>query len=212
VRSKFERCLRHVQAALLAAGVVNAGCGDDQATSIGPMTTVAGSSAPSVAGSGSAGTGGAPSAAGSGGANTAGAPSTAGSSGSIAAGDEDAGAQPGAATGKLSFANDIFPRVIRNKCSACHNDAPSFGGLALFPGPEMAYGNLVGVPSGTEEDFKCKGSGLMRVQPGDPEKSLMYLKLINPPCGSRMPPAAFGQATEEQVNLVRQWILDGAAP
>ena len=52
----------------------------------------------------------------------------------------------------------------------------------------------------------------MRVKPGDPEHSLLYLKLTLPPCGSKMPPAAFTQATEEQVSLVRQWIADGAAP
>jgi hypothetical protein len=118
-------------------------------------------------------------------------------------------AAPGA--GKLSFANDIFPRVIRLKCGACHNDAPSFGGLAFFPA-DMAYANLVGVPSGNEETFKCRGSGLMRVQPGEPDKSLLYLKLTNPPCGSKMPPGMFGMATPEQIELVRQWILDGAAP
>lgn len=117
------------------------------------------------------------------------------------------------ATGKLSFANDVFPKLIRTKCGNCHNDAPSFGGLAFFPGgPEFAYMNLVGVPAGSDEKFKCKGSGLMRVAPGDPEHSLMYLKLAMPPCGSKMPPAAFGNATPEQIELVHQWIVEGAAP
>lgn len=132
------------------------------------------------------------------------------------------GAQPAAAgaagaaasTGKLSFATDIFPKVIRSKCSACHNDAPSFGGLAFFPGgPEFGYMNLVNVPAGNDEKFKCKGIGLMRVAPGDPEHSLMYLKISGaPPCGNKMPPGMFGTATPEQIELVRQWIMEGAAP
>jgi hypothetical protein len=124
-----------------------------------------------------------------------------------------AGAAGGAPAGKLSFANDVFPKVIRSKCSACHNDAPSFGGLAFFPGgAEFAYANLVGVPSGDKPEYQCAGSGLNRVQPGEPEKSLIYLKLTLPPCGGKMPPPAFGTTTPEQQELVRQWIADGALP
>jgi mono/diheme cytochrome c family protein len=125
-----------------------------------------------------------------------------------------AGSAAGAAgSGKLSFANDVYRKVVLSKCGNCHNDAPSFGGLAMFPGgPETAYKNLVGVPSGKEEGYLCRGSELNRVEPGNPEKSLMYLKLTAPPCGGKMPPAAFGTTTQEQVDLVRQWILDGAAP
>jgi hypothetical protein len=142
---------------------------------------------------------------------------TAGASGgSAGASGSQAGAAgaAGAGTGKLSFANDIFPKLIRSKCSACHNDAPSFGGLAFFPGgPEVGYMNLVGVPAGNEETFKCRGIGLMRVAPGDPEHSLMYLKLSGaPPCGNKMPPGMFGMATPEQIEMVRQWIMEGAAP
>ncbi|HET8938401.1 MAG TPA: hypothetical protein VFN67_33385 [Polyangiales bacterium] len=138
---------------------------------------------------------------------------SAGASGAHAGATGAAGAA-GAGNGKLSFANDIFPKVIRSKCSACHNDAPSFGGLAFFPGgPEVAYGNLVNKPAGNEETFKCKGIGLMRVAPGDPENSLMYLKIsARPPCGNKMPPGMFGTATPEQIELVRQWIMEGAAP
>jgi uncharacterized membrane protein len=113
----------------------------------------------------------------------------------------------------VSFAADVYERVMRVRCISCHSDAPSFGGLAFFPGgATFAYGNLVSVPAGAEPAYQCKDSGLMRVKPGDPEHSLLYLKLTNPPCGSKMPPAAFTQATQEQVELVRQWIMDGAAP
>jgi mono/diheme cytochrome c family protein len=118
----------------------------------------------------------------------------------------------GAAGSTLSFAKDIYERVIRVRCANCHNDAPSFGGLAFVPGAATAYGNLVGVPAGSEPTYLCRDSGLLRVKPGDPEHSLLYLKLTMPSCGSKMPPAAFGQVTEEQVSLVRQWIADGAPP
>jgi uncharacterized membrane protein len=114
--------------------------------------------------------------------------------------------------GKLSFATDVYEPVIRKRCSACHTDAPSFGGLAFFPGAALAYTNLVGVRAGAAEGNLCRDSGLLRVQPGDPDHSLIYLKLTKPPCGSQMPPAAFAPPTQEQVELVRQWIADGAAP
>jgi uncharacterized membrane protein len=112
---------------------------------------------------------------------------------------------------KLSFATDVYEAVITKRCGNCHNDAPSFGGLAFFPGgAAAAYANLVDVPAGTEDGYLCRASGLVRVKPGEPEASLIYLKLTNPPCGSRMPPAAFGTPTAEQVELVRKWIADGA--
>ena len=122
------------------------------------------------------------------------------------------GGAPAAGSGKLSFATDVYEMVIRRRCSACHNDAPSFGGLAFFPSAAMAYSSLVDVPAGSAEANQCKNSGLVRVKPGDPEHSLMYLKLTKPPCGSQMPPAAVAQPTPEQVELVRKWIADGAAP
>jgi hypothetical protein len=115
--------------------------------------------------------------------------------------------------GKLSFATDVYELVIRKRCSACHTDAVSFGSLQLFPGgAAAAYANLVGMPAGPAEGNLCRDSGLVRVQPGDPDKSLIYLKLTKPSCGSQMPPAAFAQPTPEQVELVRKWIADGAAP
>lgn len=192
VRWTFERGFRHATIALLIAVGLSAGCaegvGSSQA-SMGAAGSQAGQMAMGVAGSSGS------------------AAASAGLAGALA----QAGTA-GAPTGKLSFANDVFPTVIRSKCGACHSDAPSFGGLAFFPGAETAYANLVGVPAGNEETYKCKGSGLLRVQPGDPDKSLIYLKLTNPPCGSKMPPGMFGTATPEQVDLVRRWIVEGAAP
>jgi hypothetical protein len=130
----------------------------------------------------------------------------------LAAGSAAGQSGGGAAGGKLSFATDVYDAVIRARCAACHSDAPSFGGLAFFPGAAMAYASLVAVPAGPAEANLCRDSGLLRVQPGDPERSLLFLKLTQPPCGSKMPPAVYPQATEAQVSLVRQWIADGAAP
>jgi uncharacterized membrane protein len=132
--------------------------------------------------------------------------------GTAAAGAARQAAAAGGSASAMSF-SEVYDRVIRVRCGACHNDAPSFGGLAFFPGgAATAYANLVGVPAGQEQTYRCKDSGLLRVKPGDPEHSLIYLKLTAPPCGSKMPPAAFGTVSDEQVELVRAWIAAGAAP
>jgi hypothetical protein len=116
------------------------------------------------------------------------------------------------AAGKLSFARDVYDAVIRARCAACHSDAPSFGGLALFPGASTAYANLVGVPAGAAEDHLCRASGLLRVQAGEPERSLIYLKLTRPSCGGLMPPAVLPSATPAQIELVRQWTRTAQRP
>ena len=47
------------------------------------------------------------------------------------------------------------------------------------------------------------------VVPGDPDISLLYRKLTeDPPCGSRMPPAA--PFTASEVGRVHEWIANGA--
>lgn len=183
----------HAPAALLAASVLLA-CASEGSTNNAATAGAAGQTTSTAAGQAASGSG---------------------ASGSAAPPAGAAGAAGAAAgTGKLSFANDIYPRVIRTRCGSCHNDMTSFGGLAFFPGgPETAFGNLVGAPAGsTDEKYKCRASGLTRVVPGDPEQSLMYLKITVPPCGTKMPPPAFAQVTQEQVDLVRQWIVEGAAP
>jgi mono/diheme cytochrome c family protein len=184
--TRERTCLAYAWATLLATHAPSAGCADDQ-PGTGPAWGVV-----AVAGAGASAGGGMNVRAG------AGAPS-AGVSGSP--------------TLKLSFAADVYDAVILKHCGACHNDAPSFGGLAFFPGgAAFAYTNLVGVAAGKGEGFLCRDSGLMRVSPGDPEHSLLYLKLTIPPCGSKMPAADFGEVAPEQLALVRQWIMDGANP
>jgi hypothetical protein len=189
--------------ALLAALVLSAGCAGE--TERSDDSSVAGTAA------------GASAAAGRGGGGSSGTDSSpvGAGPGAGAAGSDSAVAGSGApsSVAMLSFAADVYEGVLRRRCAACHTDAPSFGGLAFFPGgAAAAYANLVGVPAGAAAGNLCRDSGLLRVQPGDPDASLIYLKLTNPPCGSQMPPAAFVQATPEQVEVVRQWIADGAAP
>lgn len=200
-------CLAYAWAALLSAHALTAGCASSLA---GPEPARGVVAAGSVSAAGSAGAAGSVSV------------SAGGSVGAAAGMDARAGAgasaPPAGASAspmrKLSFAADVYDAVILTHCGSCHNDAPSFGGLAFFPGgAAFAYGNLVGVSAGKGEKYLCRDSGLMRVSPGDPEHSLLYLKLTMPPCGMKMPAADFGgEVTPEELALVRQWIMDGANP
>jgi hypothetical protein len=46
-----------------------------------------------------------------------------------------------------------------------------------------------------------------RVQPGDPERSLLMLKLLpGPPCGKIMPPAEVQALSAAELDTVRAWI------
>ncbi|HEX2679152.1 MAG TPA: hypothetical protein VHM19_21025 [Polyangiales bacterium] len=56
----------------------------------------------------------------------------------------------------------------------------------------------------------CSKSNLLRVEPGHPERSLLYLKVSgSPPCGQAMPLMGT-PLTREQLTQLRTWIANGA--
>ena len=80
--------------------------------------------------------------------------------------------------------------------ASCHSSADAAGGLDLEAADLEAQ--LVGAPSGT-----C--DGWVRVVPGAPDESLLYLKIAGPaPCGTLMP--APDGLPPEQTACVRSWI------
>jgi hypothetical protein len=104
-----------------------------------------------------------------------------------------------------------FPSIQSNifnlNCalSGCHIGSNPAGGLNLSEG--IAYGNLVGVSS-------QEVSALQRVNPGDPDNSYLVIKLEGTDSrlqGERMPRGR-EPLTQEQINVIRQWIADGALP
>jgi len=104
----------------------------------------------------------------------------------------------------LSWALDVHPVVVANNCG-CHGNGA--GGLTMT-GAANSHTNLVGVMS-NQSKFK-------RVEPGDPGSSYLVNKLdgthINVGgMGQSMPLGAplFPKAT---IELVEQWIADGALP
>lgn len=104
--------------------------------------------------------------------------------------------------------NEVQRRIFDVRCltSGCHNAADRQGGLVLEPG--LSWANLVNVES---ENSAAAQGGLLRVLPLQPDTSFLIIKLEGPGPGqdSRMPQGGpFLSASD--VDLVRQWISDGA--
>jgi hypothetical protein len=99
----------------------------------------------------------------------------------------------------------------------CHGSRGAWGSLDLASSIDLAYANLVGHRTGltvpADGRATCRDSTLLRVAPGAPERSVLYLKISGAaPCGTRMPPAGSGLAmlAPEQIEQVRRWIEAGA--
>lgn len=102
---------------------------------------------------------------------------------------------------------DIYEQVIvPNGCDSafCHGNAGELN-LSLDSGYESLMG---GAAKGPE----CVGkTSKKRVEPGDPDASLLVEKLMDKPsCGARMPLSPQPPVTAAQLELVRAWITDGA--
>lgn len=101
----------------------------------------------------------------------------------------------------------VYYEILRPTCGIpfCHL-TPGYFTVAT---PELAYQTLVNAPATSDA---CRSTGLMRVAPGQPDQSLLYLKITNPPCGKQMP-LSFGTSTPldpRKIEQIREWILRGA--
>lgn len=94
---------------------------------------------------------------------------------------------------------EIFERAAcRN--AFCHGAGT---GELSFRTPEELHDSLVGVAAIGEG---CDSLGLKRVAPGDPQHSLLLIKLQpGPPCGKIMPPAM--SLTDAEIRTVEDWIV-----
>ncbi len=101
---------------------------------------------------------------------------------------------------------DVAPLLSANCATiGCHLAPFANEGLDLFT-PENVRGQTVGVPS--------TQSSLLRVVPGRPSQSYLWLKLLGTQAsvggsGSRMPSAAQG-LDDDELAQVRAWVLEGA--
>ena len=105
------------------------------------------------------------------------------------------------ADGRQFFDANVLP-LFQNHCglSGCHRTLPVAAGLDLRDA--TAFVSLVGVPSSLFEQ-----NGLLRVAPGKPDSSLLFLKVSEdqPPTGLRMPRIG-DQLSTAQIETIRSWI------
>jgi polyvinyl alcohol dehydrogenase (cytochrome) len=113
----------------------------------------------------------------------------------------------GGGGGGTTFSAIYDDVIVGSGCTtaSCHGPAPGRGGLSMSTRAE-AYANLVNVPA---MGGACAPAGLDRVAPGNPDQSLLYLKVARtPPCGGPMPPAT--ALTDDAVARIRMWVAAGA--
>src|SRR5690606_27271710 len=104
---------------------------------------------------------------------------------------------------------EVQEAILTTRCASqfCHSQQVRAGGLVLEPG--VSWAQLVGVESANPA---ARAGGMLRVAPGDPDRSFLMIKILGPTdvaLGSRMP---FGGAalTEAEIAAVRSWIAAGA--
>jgi hypothetical protein len=103
----------------------------------------------------------------------------------------------------LSWALDVYPVTFANAC-VCHENGA--GGLTMTNAAD-SYPNLVG--------FQAYGSGLKRVESGDPDASFLLYKLraTQEKVGFGKPMPMVGDfLPKEKIDLIEQWILEGTKP
>ena len=111
------------------------------------------------------------------------------------------GAPPGGLQPTLaSIQDNVF--TVNCAVPGCHGGAGAQQGLRLDPG--FSAGNLINVRSPQDPN-------LIRVVPGDPDASFLIQKLQGADglLGDRMPDGG-PYLTTATVNVIRQWIQDGA--
>lgn len=104
---------------------------------------------------------------------------------------------------KVSFENDVMP-VLSSYCVMCHLPGAAQGGLSLYPD---AWSQVVGKVS--------TQSPLLLVDPGLPQKSYFYIKLIDSGLSvggsGQLMPIQQPPLDEDQIAIIRLWIEQGAA-
>ena len=122
-----------------------------------------------------------------------------------ACGSGDGFVGSGGGSGPLTANFDsIQANVFEPICSHCHSGANAPAGLRLDGA--NSYALLVGTSS-------LERPNLLRVAPGDPNASYLINKLEGGPniVGERMP-AGLPAVPQADINVIRQWITDGAQP
>ena len=115
------------------------------------------------------------------------------------------GSPPGDAGVDPTFTN-VYGIIINGTCNGCHGAVMPSGKLNMST-QAAAYASLVNVASAGPA---CAVKAEPRVLPNDHANSLIWNKVNGTQnCGSRMPLGG-GALSQEKVNLVAEWIDNGA--
>jgi len=100
---------------------------------------------------------------------------------------------------------DIQAKILTPVCSGCHNGTgQTLPGVLNLSNLDRSYESLVGLYSISEP-------ALLRVEPGNPDDSLLVRKLEGTQTvGSRMPFRG-SKLNDQLISAIRGWIADGAA-
>lgn len=94
----------------------------------------------------------------------------------------------------------VQANVFNPSCIGCHSGAAAPQGLRLDSA--NSFSNLVGVPS--------REVSALRVSPGNPNQSYLIQKLEGTASVGEQMPLGGPPLSQETINFVRQWIIDGA--
>jgi len=105
----------------------------------------------------------------------------------------------------------IQDEILTPRCATqfCHSQQTRSGGMVLEAG--TAFANLVGAQPTIGA---ARTAGMLRVDPFAPQNSFLLVKLTQPSSaafGSRMPLTG-SPLSDEEIDLIRNWILAGALP
>ncbi len=97
---------------------------------------------------------------------------------------------------RVDYLEDVQP-ILESFCYECHGEDASRREADLrLDVKELAFEDLGGFPN---------------IAPGDPADSELYIRVSSELLEMRMPPYEAGtQLTEEQIETIRLWILQGA--
>ncbi|HEV7230002.1 MAG TPA: T9SS type A sorting domain-containing protein [Bacteroidia bacterium] len=106
--------------------------------------------------------------------------------------------------------------IFQAKCLGCHSGGSPSGLLDLSASPATVYSNLV---SAQPVNPAAKARGDKRIDPGYPHRSYLLRKInnsldadngLNTNEGDRMPLPPNAGLSKPEIELIRQWVLEGA--
>lgn len=98
------------------------------------------------------------------------------------------------AAGTVDFSKDVLP-ILSENCIRCHGGDKLKGKLDLR----------------TKATALAGGASGKAIEPGAPDKSLLYTALVDTDPDSKMPPPKEKPLSKEQIATIRKWIEQGAA-